>query len=84
VVARWAHEREAAAVDRAEGAACGEQRGVVARRRRDGVRVEERRDLERLDPVEVAGVVDALDVLTRGGRPFDDLEPLEQDGQPLA
>jgi hypothetical protein len=60
VVAGWADEREAAALDGLDGAAGSEERGLPARLRGDGVRVEQRRRLERGQPAEVGGLVAAL------------------------
>ena len=78
-----ADEREGAALDGLARAACREQRRFPAGRRGDGVRVEQGRDLERREPVEVVGVVAALDLFARGGPAFDHVEGVQQCEQPL-
>src|SRR5438552_10860653 len=60
MVARWAHEREAAPLDGVDRTPRGQQRGLVARRRGDRVRVEQGRDLDPLDEVDVGRLVAAL------------------------
>jgi hypothetical protein len=82
MVAGRTHEREAAPLDGCDGAARRQQPGLVARRRGDGVRVEQGRDLDRLDDVDVGRLVAALYLFTRGGRALDDLEGLQQRLEP--
>src|SRR5919204_3243005 len=83
MVARRADEREAAALYRIERAARGEQRSLPARLRGDRVRIEQRRHVDRLQPVEVGGLVAALDLLPGRGRSLHDVERLEQHLQPF-
>jgi hypothetical protein len=78
VVPGWSNESEAAAVDRLERAPGGEQRRLVARLGRDCVRIEERRNLERRQPVEIGRCMAALDLFPRRRAALDDLERLEQ------
>jgi hypothetical protein len=83
-VRRRADEREAATVDGCERAARGQQGGLVARLRGDGIRVEHGRHLERLQPVEVVAPVAALQLFTRSRAAFHHLERVQQREQPLA
>ena len=46
--------------------------------------VEQSRDLERLQPLQVGRVVAALDLLAGRGCAFGRVEALEQDGEPLS
>ena len=71
------HEGEAAAVDRLERAPGSEQRRLETRLGRDRVRIEERRNLERRQPVEVGRRMAALDLFARRRAALDDLERLE-------
>ena len=83
VVAGRADEREPAALRRVDRAARCEQRRFPARLRRDGIRVEQRPDLDRLEPVEVRRLVAAFDLLARRRPALDVLECVEQHRQPL-
>jgi hypothetical protein len=78
VVAGRAHKREAAPVGRLDRAASGEQRGVVARFGGDRVGVEQPRQVDRLQRVDVSRFVAALYLFARGRRRLDDLEGFEQ------
>jgi hypothetical protein len=71
----------AGGLDRAAG---GEQRRFPAGLGGDGVVVEQSRDLERLQPLQVGRVVAALDLLAGRGCAFGRVEALEQDGEPLS
>jgi hypothetical protein len=84
VVARRADEREASALHRVDRAAGGEQRGFPARLGGDRVRVEERRRVDCLEPVEVRGLVTAFYLFTRGGPALDDVELGQEGLEPLA
>jgi hypothetical protein len=84
VVPGRAHEREAAALGRLEGAPGRKQRRLPARLGGDRVRIEECWDLERLEPVEVGGLVAAFYLFTRGGRSLDHVEGREERLEPLA
>jgi hypothetical protein len=77
-------QRETAALDRVERAARREERRLPARLRGNRVRVEQGRNLDRREPVEVSGVVAALYLLTRGGPALDYVEGLEQRLEPRA
>ena len=78
MVSRRSHECEAALLGGLDRAARRQQGRFVAGRRRDGVGIQQRRRLDRLDLVDVRGLVAALYLLTRGGAALDDLEGPEQ------
>ena len=84
VVAGRADEREAAPLHGLECTPRREERRLPAGLRRDRVRVEEGRSLERLEPVEVRELVTALYLFTRGRPALDDVERLQQGLEPGA
>jgi hypothetical protein len=83
MVAGRPDEREPAALRRLDRAAGREQRSLPARVGGNGVGIEQRRDFDRLEPVQVRGLVAALDLLPRRRRAFEDLEAVENDREPL-
>ena len=84
VVPWWPDEREAAELDRPDRAAGRKPRRLVGRGLTDRVPVEPALVLDRLDPVDVRGVVHAFDGSARGPSTLDlGPECHEQVAQPL-
>jgi hypothetical protein len=83
VVAGRADEGEPASTDRLDRRARREQRRFVAGLRRDGVGVEPGRVVDPPDGLDVLRRVTALDVGDRRGRRLDDVEGLQERGEPL-
>ena len=84
MVAGRPDEREAAPLNRVERAARGEERRLPARLRGNRVGIEKGRALDRLEPVEVRGLMTALCLFTRGGPSLDDVEGLKERLEPGA
>jgi hypothetical protein len=83
VVARRPDEREPAAPHRLDRRSRREQRRLVARLGGDGVGVEPRRVVDPPDDLDVLRGMATLDVCDGGRRGLDDLEFLEERGEPL-
>ena len=83
VVARRADEREALAANRLDRCSRREQRRLVARLGGDGVGVEPDRAVERADQLDIGRRVAALEVGRGGRRGLDDLEGVQERGEPL-
>jgi hypothetical protein len=82
VVPRRPDEREAVSLHGFDRATRRQERRLVAGLRGDRVGIEQRRHGDRLEPVDIRGLVAALDLLPRCRPALDDVERREQRLEP--